>query len=100
MKYEKYSTLKSASKVVFKKQAEVTEVLESDRNVTTPFQEEYVYLEEKKYNPDTGAEETIVKTTMDASQLEAEKTRLTRHKDELEANIAQLGKMITDIKAL
>lgn len=100
MRYEDYGTLKAASSVSFKKQAAVDEVKDKDGNVTTPFEPEYFYLEEKRWNSSTGVEEVAAKTIMSADNLEAEKTQLTTQKEALEAKITQLGKMITDIKAL
>ena len=105
MQYKDYSTLKAASKVAFKEiaaVAQVDEVRDDDGNITThgvPSQPAYTVLEKKSYNPDTGAESTL-EEKLSLADLERSKARLTADKDRTQAELTEVGKMITDIKAL
>ena len=95
--FKNWTTLKEAGKVAFKKIAEVAEVKDSEGNVTTHSQKAYTILEKKMYNPDTGTEYTK-NIKMSLSELEEEKTRKTAEKAALQKEIAEIGKMITQIK--
>ena len=87
MHYEDYSTLKAASKVVFKEIA------------ATGSQRAYTVLEKKSYNPNTGAESTV-EERLSLSELERRKDQLTADKDRAQAELTEVGKMIADIKKL
>ena len=87
MHYEDYSTLKAASKVAFKEIA------------ATDSQRAYTVLERKSYNPNTGAESTV-EDRLNLADLEREKDQLTAEKSRVQAKLTEVGKMITDIKAL
>ena len=54
MDYAKYSDLKGKSKQAFKKIAAVAEVKNSDGNITTYAVPEYVVIETKQYDANTG----------------------------------------------
>tara|TARA_R100001082_G_C4215422_1_gene96890 strand:- start:150 stop:449 length:300 start_codon:yes stop_codon:yes gene_type:complete len=97
MNYKDWTTLKTAGKVAFKKIPAVDEVKDSDGNITTNAQKAYTVLEKKRYNPDTG-EESTVQETMSLSELEAVKAQKTTEKAALQTEIAEIGKMITQIK--
>tara|TARA_R110002051_G_C8606385_1_gene481209 strand:- start:560 stop:859 length:300 start_codon:yes stop_codon:yes gene_type:complete len=97
MKYKDWTTLKTAGKVAFKKVAAVAEVKGNGGVITTEAKDAYTYLEKKVYNTDTGAE-SISKEIINLSQLNNEKTELTAKKAEIQAELTQIGKMITDIK--
>ena len=99
MHYEDYSTLKAGSKVAFKEIAAVAEVKDSDGYVTTASQNAYTVLERKSYNPDTGTESTV-EDRLSLSDLERDKDQLTAEKARIQAKLTEVGKMITDIKAL
>ena len=85
MHYEDYSTLKAASKVVFKEIA------------ATGSQRAYTVLERKSYDPNTGAE-SIVEDRLNLADLEREKDQLTAEKSRVQAKLTEVGKMIVDIK--
>ena len=87
MKYADWSTLKTANKVVFKKIA-------ADGN-----NPEYTVIEKKVYNTDTGAESTV-QNKMSLGELEREKTEKPVAKGVLEIELAEINKMITEVKAL
>ena len=103
MQYKDYSTLKAASKVVFKEiaaVAEVKEVRDDDGNITTEHvasQKAYTVLERKSYDSSTGAESTV-QDKLSLSDLEREKSQLTAEKANIQAKLTEVGKMITDIK--
>ena len=105
MQYKDYSTLKAASKLAFKEIAAVAEVeavYNSDGSVKTAgisSQSAYTVLERKSYNADTGAESTV-EDRLSLSDLEREKDQLTAEKARIQAKLTEVGKMITDIKAL
>ena len=99
MQYKDYSTLKAASKLAFKEIAAVAEVKDSDGHTTTPSQDAYTVLERKSYNPDTGAESTV-EDKLSLVDMEREKDQLTTEKARIQAKLTEVGKMITDIKAL
>ena len=105
MQYKDYSTLKAASKVSFKEIAAVAEVeavFNSDGSIKTPgvsSQKAYTVLERKSYNADTGAESTV-QDKISLGDLEREESQLTAEKASIQAKLTEVGKMITDIKAL
>ena len=82
MKVKYYSALKSASKVAFSKDGEV------------------VSLTEKKFNSSTGVALDDVVHEVELSHYESEKSHLEAQKLEIETDIAELAKIISDIKAL
>tara|TARA_R100001530_G_scaffold18727_2_gene15865 strand:+ start:1161 stop:1409 length:249 start_codon:yes stop_codon:yes gene_type:complete len=82
MRVKDYSTLKSASKVAFSKDGDV------------------VSLTEKKFNSSTGEAESDVVHEIELKEYESDKVRLEAEKAVLEANIAELAKIIEDIEAL
>jgi len=82
MRVKDYSTLKSASKVAFSKDGDV------------------VSLTEKKFNSATGEALSDVVHEVELSHYESEKSHLEDEKSAMETDIAELAKIITDIKAL
>ena len=100
MNYAKYSDLKGKSKQAFKKIAAVAEVRNDDGNITTPAVPEYVVIETKRYDYNTGEEQTASARTISLADLERDKARFTADKAAAQAQITELNKMITDIKAL
>ena len=103
MQYKDYSTLKAASKLSFKKIAAVDAVdavFNADGSIKTPAvpsQKAYTVLERKSYDPYTGAESTV-EQELSLSDLEQRKAQLTAEKDRAQAELTEVGKMITDIK--
>ena len=103
MHYKDWSTLKSAGKVSFKEIAAVVEVVEvrdDDNNITTvgvSSQKAYTVLEKKSYNQDTGAESTV-KERLSLGDLEREKSQLSSKLAKVQAELTEVGKMITEIK--
>ena len=103
MQYKAYSTLKAASKLSFKKIAAVDAVdavYNADGSIKTPAvhsQNAYTVLERKSYDPYTGAESTV-EQKLSLSDLEQRKAQLTAEKDRAQAELTEVGKMITDIK--
>ena len=103
MQYKDYSTLKAASKLSFKKIAAVDAVdavYNADGSIKTPAvhsQNAYTVLERKSYDPYTGAESTV-EQKLSLSDLEQRKAQLTAEKDRAQAELTEVGKMITDIK--
>jgi len=85
MQFKDWTTLKTAGKVAFKKIA------------ATDVAREHIVLEQKKYMPDTG-EEYTVNTEMTLIELERLKSKKTAEKAALQTEIAEIGKMITQIK--
>ena len=82
MRVKNYSTLKSASKVAFSKDGDIYK------------------LTEKRFNASTGEALSDNVIEVDLNDYESDKVRLEEHKAEIEVDIAELGKIITDIKAL
>lgn len=82
MRVKDYSTLKSASKVAFSKDGDV------------------VSLTEKKFNSATGEALSDVVHEVELSHYKSEKVKLEAEVSALEADIAELAKIITDIEAL
>ena len=99
MNYKDSTTLKTAGKVAFKGIPAVAEVKDSDGHTTTPSQDAYTVLERKSYNPNTGAESTV-EDRLSLVDLEREESQLTAEKAKAQAKLTEVGKMITDIKAL
>ena len=97
MQYKDWTTLKTASKVAFKKIAAVDEARDSNNKIITTYKPAYTVLERKIYNPDTGAESTI-QERMSLVELEKDKAQKTAEKAALTTEIAEIGKMITQIK--
>ena len=97
MNYKNWTTLKTADKVAFKKIPAVAEVRDSDDNITTPSQKAYTVLEKKVYDANTGAESTK-QEQMTLGDLERVKAGKTAEKAALTIEIAEIGKMITQIK--
>jgi len=106
MNYANYSTLKGKSKQAFKKIAAVAEVKDtfnedgSVKKQGTSAVPEYVVLETKQYDSNTGEEMTASAREISLADLEREKARFTAEKAAAQAQITELNKMITDIKAL
>ena len=85
MNYKDYSTLKTANKVVLKKKP-----VNQGGNT---------YIEQKLYKPDTGAE-FIQEIETSVSKLEADKGDKAEKITNLQAEITEIDKMITDARAL
>ena len=98
MRHKDWTTLKEAGKVAFKKQDEVIEIRDAEGKVTTPHKPSCIFLEEKQYDSSTGAELSPKKTVYTLESLEATKADLTAQKATLQKEIAEIGKMITQIK--
>tara|TARA_R100000808_G_C2144805_1_gene152561 strand:+ start:61 stop:327 length:267 start_codon:yes stop_codon:yes gene_type:complete len=88
MDYAKYSDLKSKSKLSFKKIAASGEI------------PEYVVLETKQYDPNTGEALTDSSKKISLEDLENTKAMHIADKAKIDAQLVEIGKMITDIKAL
>ena len=82
MRVKDYSTLKSASKVAFSKDGDI------------------VSLTEKRFNVSTGEALSDSVHEVELSHYESEKSNLEADKVAMEVDIAELAKIITDIKAL
>ena len=82
MRVKDYSTLKSASKVAFSKVDDV------------------VKITEKRFNSSTGEAKSDVVHEVALADYESEKVRLETECAALNAEVTELGKIITDIKAL
>ena len=82
MRVKNYSTLKSASKVAFSKDGDIYK------------------LTEKRFNASTGEALSDNVSEVDLNDYESDKVRLEEQKAEIEVDIVELGKIITDIKAL
>tara|TARA_Y100001963_G_C6543344_1_gene336583 strand:+ start:125 stop:373 length:249 start_codon:yes stop_codon:yes gene_type:complete len=82
MRVKNYSTLKADSKVAFSKDGDD------------------IKLTEKRFNPSTGEalSDSIIDVTL--GEYESDKARLELQKSEIESEITELDKIITDIKAL
>jgi hypothetical protein len=77
-----YSTLKSASKVAFSKDGDA------------------ISLTQKRFNASTGEALSDSVSEVELSHYESDLSKLEAEKAVMEVDIAELGKMITDIKAL
>ena len=86
MRVKDYSTLKSASKVSFAK--------------ATVNDEEVTQLTEKRFDTSTGEALSDVVREVNLSDYESEETNLNAEKARIEADLTELAKIITDIKAL
>ena len=86
MRVKDYSTLKSASKVSFAK--------------ATVNDEEVIQLTEKRFDASTGEALSDVVKEVFLSDYESEETNLNAEKARIEADLTELAKIITDIKAL
>ena len=82
MRVKDYSTLKSASKVAFSQDWED------------------IKLTEKRFNSSTGEALSYKVSVVELSDYENEKSRFESEKSIIEVDIAELAKIITDIKAL
>ena len=82
MRVKNYSTLKSASKVAFSKDEDV------------------IKLTEKRFDASTGEALSDSVHEVQLSEYEHDKARLEAEKAIIEAEITELGKIITDINAL
>ena len=82
MRVKNYSTLKSASKVAFSKDGDD------------------IKLTEKRFDSSTGEALSDNVHVVELSNYEDEKSRLENEKAIIEVDIAELEKIITDIKAL
>ena len=82
MRAKDYSTLKAASKVAFSKDGDVYK------------------LTEKRFNASTGEALSDSVNEVRVDDYESNKSRLEAEKAKLEVDITELGKIITDIKAL
>ena len=98
MDYAKYSDLKGKSKQAFKKIAAVAEVKNDAGNITTHAVPEYIVIETKQYDTNTGEEKTASARTISLADLERDKERYTADKAAAQAQLTQINKMITDIK--
>ena len=86
MRVKDYSTLKSASKVAFAK--------------ATVDDEEVIQLTEKRFDASTGEALSDSVKEVNLSDYESEETNLNAEKARIEADLTELAKIITDIKAL
>ena len=86
MRVKDYSTLKTASKVSFAK--------------ATVDEQEVIQLTEKRFNVATGEalSDSVAEVTLRDYEIEEE--TLNAQKTRIEAELTELGKIITDIKAL
>ena len=106
MNYAKYTELKGKSKQAFKKIAAVAAVaqeLNDDGSVKTAHVmgvPEYVVLETKQYDVNTGEEKTASTNKVNLAELESNKAQLTSQKAKIDAELTEINTMITDIKAL
>ena len=82
MRVKNYSTLKSASKVAFSKDGDV------------------IKLTQKRFDASTGEALSDSVHEVQLNDYEHDKARLETEKASIEANITELDKIITDIKAL
>jgi hypothetical protein len=82
MRVKDYSTLKAASKVVFSKDGDVYK------------------LTAKRFDASTGEALADSVREVELSEYESEQSHLNAEKASIEANLAELAKIITDIKAL
>ena len=82
MRVKNYSTLKAASKAAFSKDGDVYK------------------LTEKRFDSSTGEALSDSVREVRVDDYESDKSRLEEEKARLEVDITELGKIITDIKAL
>ena len=82
MRVKDYSALKAASKVAFSKDGDV------------------VSLTEKRFNESKGEALSDNVREVDLSDYESEQSQLNSEKASIETDLAELAKIITDIKAL
>ena len=94
MKWSKYSTLKSASKVAFEK---IADAKDDDGNVTKPA---HVVLTEKRWDSETGEARADSKREYSLSYLEGEKARYDKDMAKAKAESDELAKAIADFKKL
>ena len=94
MRWSKYSTLKSASKVAFEK---VADVKDDDGVVTKPAR---VVLTQKRWDGETGEAQSDSKRECSLSQLESEKARCDADMARAKAESDELAKAIADFKKL
>lgn len=87
MRPENYSSLKSASKVSFAKGTDSEGA-------------EIINLTEKRYDSSTGVAASDSVTEVRVGDYQSEKTRLEAEKSSIEARIAGLTAIISDINAL
>lgn len=86
MRVKDYSTLKSASKVSFAK--------------VTVDDEQVIQLTEKRFDTSTGSALADKVEEIFLSEYESEEAKLNAEKTNIEADLVELAKIITDIKAL
>ena len=86
MRVKDYSTLKAASKVAFAK--------------ATVDEQEVIQLTQKRFNASTGEALSDSVSEVSLSEYESEQSYLNSKKAEIEADLVELAKIITDIKAL
>ena len=86
MRVKDYSTLKSASKVSFAK--------------ATVNDEEVIQLTEKRFDASTGSALADKVREVSLLDYESEQSQLNSEKARIEADLTELAKIITDIKAL
>ena len=86
MRVKDYSTLKAASKVAFSKE--------------TVDGEDVIKLTSKKFDSSTGEALSDNVREVSLSDYEREQSYLNAEKSKIEADLAELAKIITDIKAL
>ena len=94
MRWSKYSTLKSASRVAFEK---VAEVKDSDDRVR---KEAHVVLSQKRFDSETGEARADSKREYSLSYLEGEKARYDKDMAKAKAESDELAKAIADFKKL
>ena len=94
MKWSKYSSLKTAKKVVFEK---VAEVKDSDDKVTKPA---HVVLAQKRFDAETGEALADSKREYSLDELEREKARYDSEIANAKAESDELAKAIADFKKL
>ena len=103
MNKKDYKTLKSASKVsIVKEKLEIQkELKDSDGNVVQPKEErDVVYLQQKKWNPETGEAISDNKSELNLADLENQKADLESQIASIQENVDGLAEMIKDVKAL
>ena len=94
MKWSKYSTLKSASKVAFEK---IADAKDDDGNVTKPA---HVVFTQKRWDSETGEARADSKREYSLSYLEGEKARYDKDMAKAKAESDELAKAIADFKKL
>ena len=82
MRLKEYSTLKAASKVSFSKEGDIYK------------------LTEKQYDPSSGEEIAEMITIVNLNKYKHQKSELERTNTSIEAKIAEITKIITDLEAL